>query len=85
MDNHTCIQKDNITNIIEEQKRLRADLKYEARKHEDLQKTINGKLDKIYKAINEGDDKNTKYIFMVVGMFLGTIITLIGMFFTLIK
>lgn len=40
MDNHTCIQKDNITNIKEEQKRLRADLKYEARKHEDLQKTI---------------------------------------------
>jgi phosphotransferase system IIB component len=85
MDNHTCIQKDNITNIKEEQKRLRADLKYEARKHEDLQKTINGKLDKICSAIREGDDRNIKYIFLVMGMFLGAIIGILGVFTAFIK
>jgi hypothetical protein len=85
MEKHDCIQTDNITNIKEEQKRLRADLTYEARKHEDLRKTINGKLDQIYKAIQTGDDKNTKYIFLVVGMFLGAIIGILGVFMAFIK
>jgi hypothetical protein len=75
---HNCKQEKRLD-------RIEADLKHEARKHEDLRKIINGKLDKIYTAINEGDDKNLKYIFMVIGMFLGALISVIGFFVAFIK
>jgi hypothetical protein len=75
---HDCIQEKRLN-------RIESDLEKEARKHEDLRKTINGKLDKIYDKIDEGDDKNTKYIFMVLGMFLGALISVIGFIITFIK
>lgn len=78
MDKHNCIQEKRLD-------RIESDLKHEARKHEDLRKTINGKLDKIYKAINDGDDKNTKYIFLVMGMFLGAIVGIMGVLLTFLK
>lgn len=78
MDKHNCVQEKRLT-------RIESDLEKEARKHENLRETINGKLDKIYTAINEGDDKNTKYIFMVLGMFLGALISVIGFIITFIK
>lgn len=70
MDQHNCKQEKRLD-------RIESDLEKEATKHEDLRRTINGKLDKIYDKIAEGDDKNTKYIFMVVGMFLGAITSMI--------
>jgi hypothetical protein len=78
MDQHDCIQEKRLD-------RIESDLEKEAKKHEDLRKTINGKLDKIYNAIHTGDDKNTKYIFMVIGMFLGALISVIGFFIAYIK
>jgi hypothetical protein len=78
MEKHDCIQEKRLT-------RIESDLEKEARKHEDLRQTINGKLDDIYKAIQNGDDKNTKYIFMVLGMFLGALISVIGFFVAFIK
>lgn len=78
MDQHDCIQEKRLD-------RIESDLEKEARKHEDLRKTINGKLDKIYNAIHTGDDKNLKYIFMVMGMFLGALISVIGFFIAYIK
>lgn len=71
MDQHDCIQKKRLD-------RIESDLEKEAKKHEDLRQTINGKLDKIYTTIQDGDKENRKYIFTVIGMFLGAIITLIG-------
>lgn len=68
---HNCIQKSRLT-------RIESDLEKEAGKQEDLRRTINGKLDKIYTTIQDGDKENRKYIFTVIGMFLGAIITLIG-------
>lgn len=67
---HDCKQEKRLT-------RIESDLEKEATRHENLRQTINGKLDKIYDKIDEGDDKNTKYIFMVVGMFLGAITSMI--------
>ena len=78
MDQHDCIQEKRLN-------RIESDLEKEAKKHEDLRKIINGKLDKIYNAIHTGDDKNTKYIFMVIGMFLGALISVIGFFIAYIK
>ncbi|OPY25017.1 MAG: hypothetical protein A4E26_00054 [Methanobacterium sp. PtaU1.Bin097] len=78
MDQHDCIQEKRLD-------RIESDLEKEAKKHEDLRKTINGKLDQIYKAIQTGDDKNLKYIFLVVGMFLGALISVIGFFIAYIK
>lgn len=68
---HNCIQKNRLN-------RIESDLEKEAQKQQDLRKTINGKLDKIYTTIQDGDKENRKYIFTVIGMFLGAIITLIG-------
>lgn len=78
MDQHNCKQEKRLT-------RIESDLEKEAQKHENLRQTINGKLDKIYDKIAEGDDKNTKYIFMVLGMFLGALISVIGFFIAFIK
>lgn len=78
MDQHDCIQEKRLD-------RIESDLEKEAKKHEDLRKTINGKLDQIYKAIQTGDDKNLKYIFLVMGMFLGAIIGILGVFTAFIK
>ncbi len=78
MDQHDCIQEKRLD-------RIESDLEKEAKKHEDLRKTINGKLDQIYKAIQTGDDKNLKYIFLVVGMFVGALISVIGFFIAYIK
>lgn len=78
MDQHNCKQEKRLD-------RIESDLKDEARKHEDLRNTINGKLDKIYNAIHDGDDKNTKYIFLVMGMFLGAIVGITGVLLTFIK
>ena len=79
MDNkHDCVQEKRLT-------RIESDLEKEATKHEDLRRTINGKLDNIYKAIKEGDNTNTKYIFLVMGMFLGAIVGITGVLLTFIK
>lgn len=75
---HDCKKEEKFKAIDERFKIVETDLKHEARKHEDLRKTINGKLDKIYTTIQDGDKENRKYIFTVIGMFLGAIITLIG-------
>lgn len=58
--------------------KIEADLKYEAHKQDQLRQTINGKLDKIYTAIQDGDGENRKYIFTVIGIFIGAIISLVG-------
>ncbi len=71
-DNHTFCREGKRLDKIE------TDLKYEAQKQDELRNIINGKLDKIYTTIQDGDKENRKYIFTVIGMFLGAIITLIG-------
>lgn len=68
---HNCKQENRLN-------RIESDLEKEAQKQEDLRQTINGKLDKIYTAIQDGDGENRKYIFTVIGIFIGAIISLVG-------
>ena len=71
MDQHDCIQEKRLN-------RIESDLEKEAQKQDQLRQTINGKLDKIYTAIQDGDGENRKYIFTVIGIFIGAIISLVG-------
>lgn len=68
---HPCTQEERIRRMEEEQKRL-------AKRQDETIANIDRKLDKIWEAISVGDSTNTKYIFMMVGVFIGAIITLIG-------
>lgn len=75
---HECKQEDTITWIVKEQ----TDLKKE---HKDLKKEINDKLDAIMQEVRKGDDKTIQYILMVVGIFLGAIMTMVGILLTFIR
>lgn len=72
---HDCIQTDRLD-------RIESDLKHEARKHEDLRKTINGKLDKIWDKMQDGDNQirsqlTTNIITLCIG-FVSAIIGALG-------
>lgn len=58
---HDCRQEERLARLETQQ--------------DELKKEINKKLDKIWAAMKSGDSENTKYIFMVVGMFLGAFIS----------
>jgi len=82
---HECQKEEKFQEIDKNLKRIEREVKAEAIKHEELRKTINSKLDKIRDLIEAGDDKNTKNMFLIIGMFLGALISIIGIFITLIK
>ena len=63
---HDCIQEKRLD-------RIESDLKHEARKHEDLRETINGKLDKISSAMNKKDDQIITYLITLFCAFVGTL------------
>lgn len=70
---HDCKKEDKFKTIDENIKRLETDLKHEARKHEDLRKTINGKLDKIWAEMQNKDSQIVTYIITLVCAFIGTL------------
>lgn len=63
---HNCIQEKRLD-------RIESDLEKEAQKHEDLRRTINGKLDKIYNEMRNQDGKIITYIITLVCAFIGTL------------
>lgn len=71
IEEHFCKQETRLNKIEQEQEGLKTE--------------INKKLDKIWAAIQDGDEKNTKYIFMMVGVFIGSLITTMGIILTITK
>lgn len=82
---HECQKEEKFQEIDRNLKRIEDEVKLEAVKHEELRKTINSKLDKIRDLIEAGDDRNTKNMFLIVGMFVGAIMSILAIFITLIK
>lgn len=79
---HECLKEDKFREIDQRQDRLESDVKHEARKHEDLRKTINGKLDKIWDKMQDGDNQirsqlTTNIITLCIG-FVSAIIGALG-------
>jgi len=82
---HECQKEEKFQEIDKNLTRIEKEIKLEAMKHEELRKTINSKLDKIRDLIEAGDDKNTKNMFLIVGMFVGAIMSILAIFIALIK
>lgn len=82
---HECQKEEKFQEIDKNLNRIESEVKAEAIKHEELRKTINSKLDKIRDLIEAGDDKNTKNMFLIIGMFVGAIMSILAIFITLIK
>ena len=70
---HKCLKEDKFKEIDKNFNRLETDLKHEARKHENLRKTINGKLDKIWSAMNKKDGQIITYLIPLFCAFVGTL------------
>lgn len=63
---HDCIQENRLT-------RIESDLEKEVQKHEDLRKTINGKLDKIWAEMNNKDGQIIGFLIIGLSAFIGTL------------
>jgi len=82
---HECQKEEKFQEIDKNLKRIEGEVKGEAIKHEELRKTINSKLDKIRDLIEAGDNRNTKNMFLIVGMFVGAIMSILAICIALIK
>lgn len=68
---HICKQESRITRLEKRQ--------------DDTIKSINTKLEKIWKAINTGDQENTKQLIQITGYFIGAMVTIMVTFLAFIK
>jgi hypothetical protein len=70
---HPCKQEERLNRIEKDQEKLN-------KRQDDTIENIDKKLNLIWTAIKEGDSTNTKYIFMMVGVFIGAFISIIVIF-----
>lgn len=70
---HPCKQEDRLNRIETDQEKLN-------KRQDETIENIEKKLNLIWSAIKEGDNTNTKYIFMMVGVFIGAFISIIVIF-----
>ena len=70
---HPCKQEERLNRIEKDQEKLN-------KRQDDTIENIDKKLNLIWTAIKEGDNTNTKYIFMMVGVFIGAFISIIVIF-----
>lgn len=75
---HPCTQEKRIRRMEEEQKRL-------AKRQDETITNIDKKLDKIWKAINTGDQENAKQLIQIVGYFIGAMVSIMVTFLAFIK
>lgn len=81
---HECKQEERLREHDERLDYLEAGRKVDSKRIKDINTTVQS----IWKAIKEGDDANTRYILLMVGVFVGAVVTLIGIvvaFVALIK
>lgn len=70
---HPCKQEERLKRIETDQEKLN-------KRQDETIENIEKKLNLIWTAIKEGDNTNTKYIFMMVGVFIGAFISVIVIF-----
>lgn len=70
---HPCKQEERLNRIETDQEKLN-------KRQDETIENIEKKLNLIWSAIKEGDNTNTKYIFMMVGVFIGALVSILVIF-----